>query len=146
MNRVLEIKELKTHFHRYDHTIRAVDGVGLSLDQGETLGVVGESGCGKSVMSLSIMRLIPSPPGRIESGEILFRGEDLLTATDERMLHWLREASPEILSTRWAIRFPSPSSFTGAWRRRRLWRSAPDSLTWLEFPIRSSGFTSIRFS
>ena len=85
MNRVLEIKELKTHFHMYDHTIRAVDGVGLSLDQGETLGVVGESGCGKSVMSLSIMRLIPSPPGRIESGEILFRGEDLLTATDERM-------------------------------------------------------------
>jgi oligopeptide/dipeptide ABC transporter ATP-binding protein len=85
MPQILEIKDLKTHFHMHDHLIRAVDGVGLQLDQGETLGIVGESGCGKSVMSLSIMKLVPMPPGKIESGEILLQGEDLLKASDERM-------------------------------------------------------------
>jgi oligopeptide/dipeptide ABC transporter ATP-binding protein len=85
MPQILEIKDLKTHFHMHDHLIRAVDGVGLQLDQGETLGIVGESGCGKSVMSLSIMKLVPIPPGKIESGEILLQEEDLLKASDERM-------------------------------------------------------------
>ncbi|MGF9762344.1 ABC transporter ATP-binding protein [Microvirga sp. 0TCS3.31] len=65
--------------------IRSVDGVSLHVDAGETLGIVGESGCGKSVTSLSIMRLVPSPPGHIAGGEILFRGQDLLALSDEDM-------------------------------------------------------------
>ena len=65
--------------------MRAVDGVDLSLERGKTLGIVGESGCGKSVTALSVMGLVPQPPGRIASGEILFDGEDLLKAPERRM-------------------------------------------------------------
>jgi oligopeptide/dipeptide ABC transporter ATP-binding protein len=82
---LLEVQGLKTYFHMHNHVVRAVDGVDFSLDRGETLGVVGESGCGKSVMSLSLMRLVPSPPGRIETGRALFGGEDLLAVPEERM-------------------------------------------------------------
>jgi len=82
---LLEIRGLRTHFHGDEGVARAVDGVNYKVLEGETLGIVGESGCGKSVTSLSIMRLVPQPPGFYAGGEILFRGEDLLTATDERM-------------------------------------------------------------
>lgn len=82
---VLEIRGLKTHFHTRDGIVRAVDGVSFSVGAGETLAVVGESGCGKSVTSLSILRLIASPPGRNAGGEILFEGEDLLKASEARM-------------------------------------------------------------
>ena len=74
---ILEIRDLKTHFHTPDGVVKAVDGVSYSLMEGETLGVVGESGCGKSVTALSILRLIPEPPGRITGGGIHFRGQDL---------------------------------------------------------------------
>jgi len=74
---LLEIKDLSIHFHTPEGVGRAVDNVSLSIAQGETLGLVGESGCGKSVTSLSILGLIPSPPGRIHSGDILFDGQDL---------------------------------------------------------------------
>ena len=77
-NHLLEVKNLKTYFHTFDGVARAVDDVSIHLDKGETLGIVGESGCGKSVTSLSVMRLIPNPPGRIEGGEIIFSGIDLL--------------------------------------------------------------------
>ena len=83
--RLLDVRELKTHFHMHDHIVRAVDGVSFHLGTGETLGVVGESGCGKSITSMSIMRLIPDPPGKIESGEIEFNGENLLDYTDNQM-------------------------------------------------------------
>ena len=72
-----EIKNLKTHFHIPDGVVKAVDGVTYDLHAGETLGVVGESGCGKSVTALSILRLIPEPPGRITGDGIFFEGEDL---------------------------------------------------------------------
>ena len=85
VNRLLEVKELKTHFHLHDQLIRAVDGVSFHIDSGETLGIVGESGCGKTVTSLSVMRLIPDPPGRIEAGRIMLEGEDLLGASKTRM-------------------------------------------------------------
>ena len=75
---VLSIRGLRTTFETPAGAFPAVDGVDLDLYAGETLCVVGESGCGKSVTALSILRLIPEPPGRIESGEILFYGEDLL--------------------------------------------------------------------
>jgi len=82
---LLQIRHLKTHFYTDEGVIAAVDGVTFSIDQGETLAVVGESGCGKSVTALSVMRLIPVPPGRITSGEMVFKGMDLLSKTDKEM-------------------------------------------------------------
>jgi len=76
---LLEVKNLQTHFFTYDGVVKAVDGVSYDLQPGETLGLVGESGCGKSVSALSVMRLIPDPPGKIVNGEIFFEGEDILT-------------------------------------------------------------------
>jgi len=82
---LLSVRNLKTYFQTEDGEVPAVDGVSFDLEAGETLGIVGESGCGKSVTSLSIMRLIPSPPGRIAGGEIIFDGEDLLKKTPAEM-------------------------------------------------------------
>lgn len=81
---LLTINNLKTHFHIGKRVVRAVDGVSVSVNEGETLALVGESGCGKSVTAMSIMRLVPAPPAVI-SGDILFRGEDMLKAPAERM-------------------------------------------------------------
>ena len=78
MATLLEVKDLKTHFFTMDGVVKAVDGVSYDLEEGETLGLVGESGCGKSVSALSVMRLIPNPPGQIVGGEILLDGEDIL--------------------------------------------------------------------
>ena len=75
---LLEVRDLKTSFHTRGGVVRAVDGVSFKLDRGETLGIVGESGSGKSVTCYSLLRLIPEPPGRIESGQVLFDGQDLL--------------------------------------------------------------------
>jgi peptide/nickel transport system ATP-binding protein len=75
---LLEIRGLKTHFATDDGIVHAVDGVDLTIDRGETLGVVGESGCGKTVTALSVLKLIAMPPGRIVGGEILWQGEDLV--------------------------------------------------------------------
>ena len=82
---LLEIEGLKTHFFTRDGVVRAVDGVSFSIAPGETLAVVGESGCGKSVTSLSILRLIASPPGRIVEGSIRFQGQDLLALSERGM-------------------------------------------------------------
>jgi len=75
---LLEVRGLRTSFYGEQGEVRAVDGVDFRLERGRTLGIVGESGCGKSVTALSIMGLVPQPPGRIASGEVLFEGEDLL--------------------------------------------------------------------
>jgi ABC-type dipeptide/oligopeptide/nickel transport system ATPase component len=75
---LLEIKNLQTHFFSERGAARAVDGVSLTMERGSFLGIVGESGCGKTVMALSVMGLIQSPPGRIAGGEILFEGRNLL--------------------------------------------------------------------
>ena len=82
---LLEVEDLKTHFFTRDGVVRAVDGVSFSIQPGETLALVGESGCGKSVTSLSIMRLIASPPGRTVAGSIRFNGRDLLDLTEREM-------------------------------------------------------------
>jgi oligopeptide transport system ATP-binding protein len=82
---MMEVKDLVTRFYTQEGTVYAVNGVSYKLHEGETLGVVGESGSGKSVHVLSIMGLIPSPPGKIESGEVLFRGRDLIKLTQEEM-------------------------------------------------------------
>ena len=83
--RLLDVKNLKTYFFTDEGVVRAVDGVDLYIEKGETLGVVGESGCGKSVTALSIMKLIPQPPGRIVEGEINYNGTDLVTLPANKM-------------------------------------------------------------
>jgi peptide/nickel transport system ATP-binding protein len=84
---LLEVKNLKTYFFTDDGVAKSVDDVSYTVDKNETLGVVGESGCGKSVTALSIMRLIPQPPGRIVGGEILLNGQDMLKMSEEEMRH-----------------------------------------------------------
>ena len=81
--KLLTIENLKTYFTTDAGEARAVDGVSFTIDRGETLGLVGESGCGKSVTSLSVMRLIPDPPGRIAGGRILFRGKDIVQMSED---------------------------------------------------------------
>jgi oligopeptide transport system ATP-binding protein len=82
---LLEVKDLRTHFFTQDGVVHAVNGISYHLNEGETLGIVGESGCGKSVGVLSLMRLIPMPPGKIVGGEVLFQGRDLMRISDEEM-------------------------------------------------------------
>ena len=82
---LLEVEDLRTQFDTSAGMVRAVDGISYTVNEGETVGIVGESGCGKSVGALSILRLIPDPPGRIASGRILFAGRDLLTLSDAEM-------------------------------------------------------------
>lgn len=85
MANLIEVKNLITSFFTADGEVRAVDGVSFEIEEGKTMGLVGESGCGKSVTALSIMRLIPSPPGKIVGGEILLRGRNLLELNREEM-------------------------------------------------------------
>ncbi|MGH2582558.1 MAG: ABC transporter ATP-binding protein [Anaerolineales bacterium] len=82
---VLEIKDLKTEFHTQDGVVHAVNGIGYSLREGDTLGIVGESGCGKSVSMLSVMRLLQVPPAKIAAGYVKFRGKDIFSLADEEM-------------------------------------------------------------
>jgi peptide/nickel transport system ATP-binding protein len=83
--RLLDIRGLKTHFKTDDGWLHAVDGVDIAIDRGETVGVVGESGCGKSVTAMSVLKLIPMPPGRIVEGQILWRGRDIVPLADDEM-------------------------------------------------------------
>ena len=83
--KLLEVKNLKTYFYTDDGVVKSVDGVSFSVEKGKTLGIVGESGCGKSITSLSIMQLVETPPGKIVDGEIIYEGEDLLKKNKEEM-------------------------------------------------------------
>ena len=85
MEPLLEVKNLKTQFFTQDGVVRAVDDVSFHIYPGETLGIVGESGCGKSITAMSLMRLIPNPPGKIVGGEVIFKGEDILKMSDEEV-------------------------------------------------------------
>ena len=82
---VLQVKNLQTYFYTEEGIVPAVDGLDFELRQGETLAIVGESGCGKSVTSMSVLRLVPTPPGKILGGEILYKGEDLLKKSEKEM-------------------------------------------------------------
>ena len=82
---LLQIKNLAVHFHTREGIVKAVDGISYDLKEGETMGLVGESGCGKTVSSLALMGLIPSPPGRIEGGQVLFEGRDLRKLSESQM-------------------------------------------------------------
>lgn len=82
---VLKVDDLKTYFNTDDGIVKAVDGVSFDLHKGETLGIVGESGCGKSVSNLSILKLIPSPPGKIMSGSALLNGQDIFKMSNDKI-------------------------------------------------------------
>src|SRR5512146_3545118 len=82
---LLQVKDLKTYFYTDEGIVKAVDGVTYDVQEGETLALVGESGCGKSISALSLLKLIPIPPGRIVSGEVLFEGEDLLKLNEDEI-------------------------------------------------------------
>ena len=81
----MTVEELRVHFNTLAGTVRAVDGVSFHIDHGETLGVVGESGCGKSVMAMSFLQLIPMPPGELAGGRVTFEGEDLLKLSSDKI-------------------------------------------------------------
>ncbi len=82
---LLQIRNLHIHFHTYKSVVKAVQGINLDVKRGKTLGLVGESGCGKSVTASSVLQLLPSPPAKIVSGEIFFDGEDLLEKSEKQM-------------------------------------------------------------
>jgi len=100
MNTLLHVRNLKTYFNTEAGIVKAVDGVSYHLKEGETLGLVGESGCGKSVSALSILRLIPNPPGKIMDGEVIFEGRDLLKMSEDEI--------QEIRGNRIAMVFQEP--------------------------------------
>ena len=85
MATLLEVRDLRTQFFTQDGVVHAVNGINYTVDEGETIGIVGESGCGKSVGVMSLIRLIPSPPGKIVGGEVLFENRDLLKVSDEEI-------------------------------------------------------------
>jgi len=85
MGTLLRVKDLKTHFYSAGRMVRALDGVSFNIEEGGSFGLVGETGCGKSVTALSILRLIPYPPGKIVAGEIHFRGRNLLELSEDEM-------------------------------------------------------------
>ena len=105
---LLEVKNLITYFRTLDGVARAVDGISFEIAEGETLGLVGESGCGKSVTALSILRLVDRP-GEIESGEILLRGRNLLDLSPREVAVF----APLVVLTLWMGVYPS--SFSGFW-------------------------------
>ena len=82
---LLEVDDLRTHFFTREGVVRAVDGISFAVEKGKTLGIVGESGCGKSVTALSIMGLIPKPPAKIVSGSVLFEGRDLTKLSEQQL-------------------------------------------------------------
>ena len=85
MTHLLEVRNLSVRFYTHQGVVHAVNGISLSVSEGEVVGIVGESGSGKSVSMLSVLRLIPDPPGRIESGEVVFNGRDLLKLNEQQM-------------------------------------------------------------
>lgn len=87
MTDLLDVQGLETQFRTREGIVHAVNGVSFKLTEGETLGIVGESGCGKSVTVMSMLRLIPNPPGKVTAGRAMFQGKDLLTMTDEEIRH-----------------------------------------------------------
>src|SRR5512133_3746108 len=87
MGDLLDVQGLETQFRTREGTVHAVNGVSFGLKEGETLGIVGESGCGKSVTVMSMLRLIPTPPGKVSAGKALFQGKDLLKMSDEEIRH-----------------------------------------------------------
>ena len=101
--RLLVVEDLKTYFVTKQGIVKAVDGVSFSVNRGEIVGLVGESGCGKSMTSLSILRLVPQPAGKILNGKIIFKQEDLLEKSEEEMRELFGQEVPEAIDNSWRI-------------------------------------------
>ena len=144
---LLEVDDLKMYFHTEDGVVRAVDGVSYTLDRGETLGVVGESGSGKSVTAMTIMGLISMPPGKIEGGDVRYRGRSILEMTEEEMQHIRGNDIAMIFrSIRSASRWARAFVCTVATPSRRRSSAPPSFWTSLVFPSPRSASMSIRTS
>ena len=125
---LLEVKDLKTYFYTDAGVAKAVDGVTFSVDQGKVLGIVGESGCGKSVTSLSIMRLVDPSTGKYEGGNILFHGEDILKLSEKEMRKLrgnkismiFQEPMTSLNPVFRRVPVPVPCFFVRMWQRRGL--------------------------
>ena len=151
---LLEVDDLKMYFHTEDGVVRAVDGVSYTLDRGETLGVVGESGSGKSVTAMTIMGLISMPPGKIEGGDVRYRGRSILEMTEEEMQHIrgndiamifqdpMTSLNPVYKIGRWVRAFVC----TVATPSRRRSSAPPSFWTSLAFPSPRNASMSIRTS
>ena len=94
MTPLLDVRGLKTYFHTQDGVVKAVDDVSLYVNKNETVAIVGESGCGKTVTSLSILRLIPQPPGKIVSGQVLLAGAIMICYSLTHFADWSRPTKP----------------------------------------------------
>ncbi len=117
---VLDVRELKTYFFTYQGVVKALDGVSFQLRRGETTGLVGETGCGKSVTAFSITRLIPDPPGRIVGGHVRLRGADLLTGIDQEAKYRPIKGSNRVRVTRWYRRIVRANERMEAVRGRHI--------------------------
>lgn len=135
---LLQVKGLKTQFFTQDGIVHAVNGVSYDVEEGETLGIVGESGCGKSVGVLSVMRLIPQPPGKIVAGQVLFQGNDRSSSPKSppspqcgfSPATAMRGAATSICRSAWCVRRMT-SRIRGVLQRSMAWRSEQCVLTWL---------------
>ena len=114
---LLEVRDLSVHFFTDEGVVRAVEQVSFEIYQGKILGVVGESGCGKSVTSLSILRLIPEPPGKIVGGQIFFEGQDLLQLDQKQMVHVRGNEISMIFQEPMTSLNPVFRSATRSWKR-----------------------------
>ena len=148
---LLEVKGLKTYFYTEDGVVRAVDGVNFEVYPGEVLGLVGESGCGKSVTSLSIMRLI-SKPGRIDEGQILLDGENLLELPEDEMIKVRGNRISMIFqqpqtalnpSLKLAINWLRCWMFIRIWARKLVGSGRSPCSKWWACPIRNAGWRPI---
>ena len=153
---LLEIKGLKTHFKTDDGWLHAVDGVDMSIDAGETLGVVGESGCGKSVTAKTVMKLIDMPPGRIVAGQVLWQGRDLVPLAADEMQKDPRQGNRDHLPgaddvaesgvhDRRADRREHPAA-RGPVAARTRWTAPWRCSSWCAFPRPSGASTTTRTS
>ncbi len=155
MTKLLELKGLKTHFHTEEGVIHAVNGVSLSLNNGETLGIVGESGCGKSVTMTSLLRLIPMPPGRIVAGEAFFNGKDLLKVSNSEIR--------SVRGSQIGMIFQDPMTFlirlfqlvarylnhwrsTAAFLAKKHSNVPPKCSAWLVYQVQKTGLMTIRIN
>ena len=134
----MEIKDLCVEFRTAEGTVKAVNHLSYTLHRGEKLGIVGESGSGKSVSSLGVMRLIPNPPGQITGGSILYKGRDLVQASEKEMQKIRGNEISMIFQEPMTSLNPiikcgkqiaSRSGCTAAWIRKRLWKKRSESCT-----------------
>ena len=141
---ILDVRDLKTYFFTRRGVIKAVDGVSFSLEEGGTVGLVGESGCGKTVTCLSILRLVPKPTGRIVGGQIIFNGEDLLSKSEKEMRSYRGRRLSMVLQDPMTSLNPvftigaqtaEPLKIHQGLKGRSLWKKVKEMLRLVQIPV-----------